>query len=270
MNGEMLTVKTQHPKINAKRAGAGPNYVLLHGGMGSWNHWARNIDVLAGHFHVCAVDLPGYGDSPDVDREMSGEDYRGLVCRAVSELIGDEPFHLTGFSFGAALSSCVAAHFGAQVKGLSLIGASGFGRPTGGRRPGTQSYKSAGEDEAKFREIVRGNLLAFMLTDPDSIDEDAVDYHGGNVRRTRFDSRKISWGDTQAGDLARIECPLQLIWGSADITAYPSIEDRVALCRDKVPDLRIDVIPGGSHWAMYDSADAVNRLLLDFHTGLAD
>ena len=267
----MLTADSERPQIAVKQVGDGTPYVLLHGGMGSWNHWSRNIDALAAHFQVRAVDLPGYGESPDVDKTMSGEDYRGLVCRAVGELLdGDESFHLTGFSFGAALSSCVAAHFGDRVKGLSLIGASGFGKPEAGRSVNTRSYKSAGDDEAKYREIVRENLLAFMLSDPDTADDDAVDYHGSNVRRTRFDSRKISWGDTQRIDLSKLKCPLQLIWGSADVTAYPSIEDRVALCRARVPGLRIDVIPGAAHWAMYDSADAVNRLLLDFHTGGAD
>lgn len=267
----MLTAESERPEIAVKRVGEGPTYVLLHGGMGSWNHWARNIDTLAAHFHVHAVDLPGYGDSPDVDKSMPGEDYRRLVCRAIDTMLeADEPFHLTGFSFGAALSSCVAAHFGDQVKGLSLIGASGFGKPEAGRSVNTRSYKSAGDDEAKYREIVRENLLAFMLSDPQTADEDAVDYHGGNVRRTRFDSRKISWGDTQRFDLETVTCPLQLIWGSDDVAAYPTIEDRVALCRERVPDLRFDLIPGAAHWAMYDSADAVNALLLDFHLGLVD
>lgn len=266
----MLTADTEHPQVAAKQVGEGPAYVLLHGGMGSWNHWESKIDALAKHFRVFAVDLPGYGASPDVDKSMSSEEYRALVCRAIGTLVGENTrFRLTGFSFGAALSSGVAAHSGDRVEALSLIGASGFGKPEG-RVLSTRSYKSAGGDEALYSEIVRENLLAFMLSDPDTVDDDAVAYHGGNVERTRFDSRKVSWGDTQRHDLARITCPLQLIWGSNDITAYPSVDDRVALCRERVPDLRIDVIPDAAHWAMYDSADAVNRLLLDFHTGGAD
>ncbi len=43
--------------------GSGPPLVLLHGGHGSWAHWARNIDALALHFTVWAPDLPVYGDS---------------------------------------------------------------------------------------------------------------------------------------------------------------------------------------------------------------
>ena len=41
----------------------------------------------------------------------------------------------------------------------------------------------------------------------------------------------------------------------------------VARCRAVNPGLRLDTIAGASHWAMYDSASAVNRLLLDFHLG---
>jgi len=267
----MLTAESERPQVAVKKFGKGTAYILLHGGMGSWNHWARNIDALAEHFRVHAIDLPGYGDSPDVDKNMSGEDYRRLVCRAIDEIIADEePFHLTGFSFGGALSSCIAAHFGDRVKGLSLIGSGGFGKHKGRPPVNTRSYKSAGEDEVKYREIVRGNLLAFMLSDPKTVDDDAIFYHRENVRRTRFDSRKVSLGDTQRTDLANITCPLQLIWGENDVTAYPSIEDRVMMCRERVPNLRLDVIPDASHWAMYDSAQAMNELLLDFHMGLTN
>ena len=66
----MLTADSERPQVAVKTAGEGTAYILLHGGMGSWNHWARNIDALADHFQVRAVDLPGYGDSPDVDKTI--------------------------------------------------------------------------------------------------------------------------------------------------------------------------------------------------------
>lgn len=264
----LLTAETERPEIAHTRTGSGPNFLLLHGGMGSRNHWARNIDALAEHFTVYAVDHPGYGESPDVDKEMSGEEYRSLMCRAVDTMLPTgAAFHIAGFSFGSVLGSCIAARFGRRATALSIIGSSGYGRPEG-REIGTRSYKSAGEDEAKFRDIVRNNLLAFMLTNPDSIDDTAIDYHGANVRRTRFDSRKVSWGDTQRLDLPRIACPLQVIWGTRDITAHPTLESRIEMVKSYKPDLRLDIVEGGSHWTMYDSAEEVNRLLLDFHLGV--
>ena len=43
--------------------GRGAPLVLLHGGMGSWTHWGRNIGALARKFTVITLDMPGYGDS---------------------------------------------------------------------------------------------------------------------------------------------------------------------------------------------------------------
>ena len=40
-----------------------PPLVLLHGGFGAWNHWVRNIPVLARDRLVIVADLPGCGDS---------------------------------------------------------------------------------------------------------------------------------------------------------------------------------------------------------------
>ena len=51
-------------KLSKKTAGSGPPLVLLHGGLGSVNHWHRNFDVLAQHYTVHALDMPGYGPGP--------------------------------------------------------------------------------------------------------------------------------------------------------------------------------------------------------------
>ena len=42
--------------------------ILLHGGHGSWEHWARNTDSLAQHFHVFVPDMPGFGESSFVTK----------------------------------------------------------------------------------------------------------------------------------------------------------------------------------------------------------
>src|SRR6476660_10298236 len=53
-------------RLHYHEAGVGneQTVVLLHGGgpgASSWSNFARNIPVLAGKFHVLAVDQPGYG-----------------------------------------------------------------------------------------------------------------------------------------------------------------------------------------------------------------
>ena len=43
-----------------------PPIILLHGGFGSWTHWALAITELQKSATVIAADLPGLGDSSDV------------------------------------------------------------------------------------------------------------------------------------------------------------------------------------------------------------
>lgn len=55
-------------RLHYHEAGVGNDttIVLLHGGgpgASGWSNFARNIPVLAEHFHVLCVDQPGYGKS---------------------------------------------------------------------------------------------------------------------------------------------------------------------------------------------------------------
>src|SRR5262245_8117445 len=114
--------------LAARITGAGEPLVLLHGGMGSWTHWARNIDALAARYTLYLLDMPGYGDSPTVAKSTPADEYVTLVGPAVAEIAGAQPVRLAGFSFGAVVAALVAERPGAPVARLSLLGAGGFGR----------------------------------------------------------------------------------------------------------------------------------------------
>src|SRR5262245_16589917 len=158
-----------------RRSGAGPDLVLFHGGMGSWKHWIRNVDALAARFTVHALDHPSYGDSATVSRETTGPQYLDLVHGLLLEALpGAAPLRLAGFSFGAAIAANMARRLGPRVSHLALISPGGFPARRFGERP-IRSYKEAGSDERRFREICRHNLLVNMLSDEASVTEDTVD-----------------------------------------------------------------------------------------------
>src|SRR5687767_2912815 len=108
--------------------GAGEPLVLLHGGMGTWNHWSRNVDALARKYAVHALDMPGYGESPTVDGDMPEDGYAAMVAEAVGAIGSYEPVRLAGFSFGGIVAALVAAQMGARIRRLSMMGPGGFGR----------------------------------------------------------------------------------------------------------------------------------------------
>jgi pimeloyl-ACP methyl ester carboxylesterase len=246
------------------RGGRGPDVVLFHGGLGSWQHWIRNIEPLAARFTVHALDHPSYGDSASVPRETTGPAYLDLVHEAFVEMFpGDAPLRLAGFSFGGAIAANLAARLSRRVTHLCLISPGGFPRRRFGDRP-TRSYREAGDDEKLFREICRHNLLVNMLSDEASVTEDTVDIQAGCVRRARFDSRKVSGGGTLLGDLASLGCRIRLLWGERDDSAFRPADLLIGEIRAAVGTLDLHRIPRAGHWSAYENAPEVNRLLLEF------
>ena len=256
-------------RIAVQRRGQGPDVVLFHGGMGSWKHWVRNIDALAARFTVHALDHPSYGDSPSVPRETTGPEYLDLMYAIVRGMCpGTAPLRFAGFSFGGAIAANLARRLGPRVTHLALISPGGFPRRRFGERP-TRSYKDAGDDDKRFREICRHNLLVNMLSDPASVSEETIDIQAECVRRARFDSRKVSAGGTLLGDLAALRCRLRLLWGERDDSAFRPAQVLIGEIREAAPSIEVHRIPRAGHWSAYENAPEVNRLLLEFFSSAA-
>jgi len=249
------------------RSGRGPALVLFHGGMGSWKHWIRNVEPLAERFTVHALDHPSYGDSASVPRETTGPQYLDLVLELILELLpGEAPLRFAGFSFGAAIAANLARRLGPRVTHLGLISPGGFPMRKFGERP-IRSYKEGGGDERLFREICRHNLLVHMLSDPASVSEETVDIQVDLVRRTRFDSRKVSGGGTLLGDLAEVARRggrIRLLWGERDDSPFRPATLLIGEVQAAVPGLDLHRIPKAGHWSAYENAPEVNRRLLEF------
>ena len=254
-------------RMAVHRRGSGPDLVLFHGGMGSWRHWTRNIEALAARYTVHALDHPSYGDSAPVPRETTGPAYLDLVHDLFLERFsGSAPLRLAGFSFGAAIATRLARRLGRRVTHLCLVSPAGFPARKFGERP-IRSYKEANGDERVFREICRHNLLVNMLSDPASADEQAVDIQAEGVRRTRFDSCKVSAGGTLLGDLAGLPCRLRVLWGERDDTPFRPADLLIGEIRAAVGTLDVHRIPRAGHWSAYENAPEVNRLMLEFFAG---
>ena len=153
---------------------------------------------------------------------------------------------------------------------LALISPGGFPMRKFGERP-IRSYKEAGGDDRLFREVCRHNLLVNMLDDPASVSEETVDIQVDLVRRTRFDSRKVSGGGTLLGDLAdvaRRRGRICLLWGERDDSAFRPAKLLIGEIQEAVPSLDVHRILKAGHWSAYENAPEVNRLLLElFRSG---
>ena len=242
--------------------GAGPPVVLLHGGYGSWTHWLKNIDALAGAYRVIAPDLPGLGDSAMPPDPVTAEGLAAIIDRGLCAVIAPgERLHLVGFSFGAMLGSFVAAALGAELRSMTLVGSASMGLRRAPMREMQPPRRHM--SPAEMVQLQRTNLGILMFADPGRIDALAVRLQQENVARARVKSRRFAPLPLLRPVLPRIKAPLGGIWGERDITAYPWVDERRDLLQQAQPGASFAVIPGAGHWVMYEAADAFNRVLLD-------
>src|SRR6185436_17821120 len=134
---------------------------------------------------------------------------------------------------GAAIATNLARRLAPRVTHLCLVSPAGFQTRKFAERP-TRSYREAGDDEQLFREICRHNLLINMLSEPASISEETLDIQAECVRRTRFNSRKVSGGGTLLGDLAAVRCRLRVLWGERDDSPFRPADLLIGEIRDAV------------------------------------
>lgn len=252
--------------LHVTRRGSGPPLILIHGGVGSSNHWVRNIGPLSERFSVFAFDMPGFGKSPAVPRDIDRDAYLRLCVDGIAAAVpADVPLRLVGFSFGGVVGAHVAAELGARMAKVSLMAPGGI-KSVREREPDYERMPPRDAPEAERRAVIRRNLLRLMLHYPESADDEAIDLQAENIRNTRFPSIRVSRGDYLLDDLRRIRCPIQIVLGELDTKIYPSIDERIAHMR-QAADFRVDIIPDTGHWMQFERADAVNRVLLDFLTG---
>lgn len=71
--------------LNHVRRGSGSPLLLVHGLGAGWRSWAPIIDGLAARREVIAVDLPGFGETPPLDGELSIATLTDAVAQFIDE-----------------------------------------------------------------------------------------------------------------------------------------------------------------------------------------
>ena len=236
--------------------------VLLHGGHGSWEHWIRNVDTLAQHFHVFVPDMPGFGESSFFDNQFQSGMIDPMIA-TMNALLGEhQDINIAGFSFGGF----VATHLANQRKHISrlaLLGSAGHGGP---RRPRGEllAWRDiyTGGDMAQLSQIMKENLFLQMISTYDRIDAQAIRIHQDACVATRFKSKPIARPGGLAEQLEQYSGPALLIWGEHDLTCTPEylIEKLMTGRSNRAKELVVDA----GHWVQYEKPDQINTTLIQW------
>lgn len=236
--------------------------ILLHGGHGSWEHWARNIESLAEHFHVFVPDMPGFGESSFFDSQFQSGIIEPMIATLNALLSDSQSINIAGFSFGGFVAIHLANQRQAIAK-LALLGSAGHGGP---RRPRGEllAWKEihASGDTEKMSEVMRENLYQQMLSTYERVDSEAIRIHQEACIATRFRSRPIARPGGLAEQLEQYTGPILMIWGEHDVTCTPEylIEKLVSGYSNRSKELIIDA----GHWVQYEKPDQINTALIQW------
>ncbi len=88
-----------------QRCGDGPGLLLLHGTGASLHSWAGLVALLAPHFDLLLVDLPGHGFSELPGSEQMSLDGMAAALASLLERLDYSPDYIAGHSAGAAVAT---------------------------------------------------------------------------------------------------------------------------------------------------------------------
>ncbi len=238
-----------------------PVVVLLHGGFGAWNHWVRNIPDLEERYQILAPDLPGCGDSAEPPKPYDADSLASILSEGLDVVVPDDrPFDLVSFSFGGVLSGLLAHRQARRIRALTLVGSPVLGLTgSGPANELVEVPKGLPSDEAA--PLYRHNLQKLMVCDPEAADALAVTIQTQNMAKARLRSRGIARTSVLADSLRDLPCPLNCVFGDADVTLDPDLDGIRSYIEGIHPGAPFHVIPGAGHWVQFESAARVNELL---------
>jgi pimeloyl-ACP methyl ester carboxylesterase len=202
--------------------------LALHG----WARSGADFDAVLDGLDAVALDLPGFGATPEPPEPWTSARYAEAVAGALPEI--GRPLVVIGHSFGGRVALHLAARWPDLVAGLVLTGVPIY-RLAGGRT--SPLYRLA-------RALNRAGVLGEDRMERLRRRYGSADYRAAsptmrgvlvNVVHERYDDQ-----------LAAVRCPVRLVWGADDEPAPAEVARMAAQVLGERAELRI--LPGHGHF----------------------
>jgi pimeloyl-ACP methyl ester carboxylesterase len=265
--------------------GSGPPLVLVHGlGSSASVEFHDNLEPLAAHHRVFAIDLPGFGRSDKPALAYTIE----LFVRAVSDLMASEGVEraaVMGVSMGGRVALGLALDTPEKVERLVLVDALGIGAPRRvlaysillTRGLGELTLRGTARALRQMNPAVIRRFWGWYLKRPNRVNtiwsDERIANHGTLLARPEYRAAYLSALRSIAGmrelqdgvgvedRLAELRMPTLLIWGGHD-HIFPVNHAQAA--RDRIPNGRLEIFDDSGHTPQMEEPDRFNRLVLDF------
>ena len=259
-------------RVRYLHAGSGKPMLLIHGLVGSSANWRNNIDALAQHASVYAIDLVNMGKSERVEGLDAGLRSTANRIVAVMNALGLAEADIVAHSHGGAVALMLAALHPRRVGRLILFAPA-------------NPYCSSCDPIVRTYSTPWGGLLAWMLPYfPVPIQRVALgEVYGGPDRIVDRCLQEVVDGLRSPGTLRHVLCtircwfaervklryalrrvkriPTLLVWGDRDCTV--SLRSAIKLKR-KLRGSELIVLSGGGHTVFEETPEESNRIVLDW------
>ena len=247
--------------------------LLVHGLGGQWQNWLENIPRLAQDRRVVAMDLPGFGltPEPEDDEKITITRY-GRWVNEVADRLGLETVDLVGNSMGGYIAAEVAIQFPERVSQLVLVSAAGISSAETIQAPiltfGRMAAALAANTVTRYRylaarPITRHMALALVARHPRLLKADLA-YEGffkGGGKPGFDDALRASLDYDFRDRLPDVKVPTLIVWGEKD--SIIPIRDADEFER-LIEDSRKVVMKDCGHIPMAERPQAFNDALVGF------
>jgi pimeloyl-ACP methyl ester carboxylesterase len=248
--------------------------VLVHGLSGCWRNWLENIPHFARARRVVALDLPGFGESPLPDWEISIPGYGRLLHGFCGEL-GLTPAILVGNSMGGFISAEAATTAPDLVDKLVLVSAAGITHARMRKEPAEMAGRMAVaaapllfrlQEGSMRRPGLRNAAFRGVFHAPQRLRPELLweQYQGARDAPGFLPAISALAGYDFTDRLEQVTDPTLIVWGRNDRIVSP--HDAYGYARH-LRNSRIVIFDRTGHVPMLERPVRFNRLLEDFLAG---
>lgn len=283
---ESLYVDTRFGRTHLLAAGRpGAEAVLLIPGVaGCAPLWRRQFPALSRHFRLYALDIPGQpGRSEPQTPSFLNDDFSDWL-RDVLDALCIERAHLAGVSAGAWMAMRFAIVAPERVHRLALLGPTGLSRARLPWRIWLTRVMNRNKDADALQDDLTARSLASkspggsfgtfdrtlaramaLCTRHYRVDWSLGIYDEATRRINKWQGLKVMgkfFLSEPPALLRQLRAPALVVFGEHEVLYDPRRVGERA--RRLIPGLRVEVVSGAGHAAVYDRPDEVNELLIAF------
>ena len=261
-------------ELSYREAGTGPVLVLLHGsgpGVSGMSNFAANLGPLARTFRTIVLDMPGFGDSPEVPYTKPYPEHAADAVVSLLDDLGIARAHLVGNSMGGFVALETAYHHPDRVDRMVMMGPGGIWAEVFSP-PQSEGARRLGDFLAEPSEAAMRAWVDTMVSDPSSVSADVIAERTrralapGAIERMRniFASLAIPSADGPMWTRThRIAHRTLVTWGRDD--RMLPLEGAFFATR-RMPNADLHIFANCGHWAQVERKDDFEAVVTRFLT----